>query len=73
METLITFEQGLDITIDWYLNNKDWLKMLHQDNIKNITASNINMKGIILAGIWNKTMSITKGVSKQLLLFMISL
>ncbi|MEO5990331.1 MAG: GDP-mannose 4,6-dehydratase, partial [Ferruginibacter sp.] len=22
----VTFEQGLEITIDWYLNNEDWLK-----------------------------------------------
>jgi dTDP-glucose 4,6-dehydratase len=21
----VTFEQGLEITIDWYLNNQDWL------------------------------------------------
>ena len=21
----VTFEQGLDTTVDWYLNNQDWL------------------------------------------------
>jgi len=22
----VTFEQGLELTIDWYLSNKEWLK-----------------------------------------------
>jgi dTDP-glucose 4,6-dehydratase len=24
-EPSVTFEQGLEITIDWYLNNEEWL------------------------------------------------
>ena len=48
----VTFEEGLEKTIDWYLINKDWLKNVTMGNIKNIIINNINqiVKGIILAG-----------------------
>ena len=31
----VTFEQGLSITIDWYLSNEDWLKNVTSGNYKN--------------------------------------
>ena len=48
----VTFEEGLSKTIDWYLNNEDWLKMLPRVIIKIIikAISDKIMKGIILAG-----------------------
>ena len=38
----VTFEEGLEKTIDWYLANKDWLTMLPVENIRNIIINNIN-------------------------------
>lgn len=29
----VTFEQGIKITIDWYLNNQDWIKRLEQREV----------------------------------------
>ena len=29
-EPSITFEQGIKLTIDWYLNNQDWIKNIEQ-------------------------------------------
>ena len=31
----VTFEQGLSITIDWYLNNKPWLKNITSGQYQN--------------------------------------
>ena len=31
----ITFEEGLSKTIDWYLNNKEWLEDITSGNYKN--------------------------------------
>ena len=31
----VNFEQGLSITIDWYLSNEDWLKNVTSGNYKN--------------------------------------
>ena len=48
----VTFEEGLEKTIDWYLENQNWLKNVTTGNTRNIIQNNINkiMKGIILAG-----------------------
>ena len=29
-EPSLTFEEGIKITIDWYLNNQDWIKSIEQ-------------------------------------------
>ena len=34
-EPTVTFEQGLSQTIDWYLNNEDWLKNVTSGNYQN--------------------------------------
>ena len=31
----VTFEEGLSKTIDWYLNNEDWLKNVTSGNYQN--------------------------------------
>lgn len=31
----VTFEEGLDLTIDWYLNNEEWLNNVVNGNYKN--------------------------------------
>lgn len=31
----VTFEEGLDITIDWYLNNEDWLQSITNGDYQN--------------------------------------
>ena len=31
----VTFEQGLSITIDWYLNNENWLKNVTSGQYQN--------------------------------------
>ena len=28
----ITFEEGIKLTIDWYLNNQDWIKSIENKN-----------------------------------------
>ncbi len=35
----VTFEEGLSITIDWYLNNKDWLRNVTSGEYQNYYAS----------------------------------
>ena len=32
-EPSLTFEEGIKITIDWYLNNQDWIKSLEQKKL----------------------------------------
>ena len=29
-EPSLTFEEGIKITIDWYLNNQDWIKSIEK-------------------------------------------
>ena len=31
----VTFEEGLEKTIDWYLSNEDWLKSVTSGNYQN--------------------------------------
>ena len=31
----VTFEEGLEKTVDWYLNNEEWLKNVTSGNYKN--------------------------------------
>lgn len=37
-EPSVTFEQGIKITIDWYLNNKDWIKHIEEKRTRCIEA-----------------------------------
>lgn len=30
----VTFEEGIKLTIDWYLNNQDWMKSIEEKNAK---------------------------------------
>ena len=38
----VTFEQGLSKTIDWYLNNEEWLNNVTSGNYQTIIKHNIN-------------------------------
>ena len=40
-EPKINFKYGLEKTIDWYLNNKDWVKQL-----KKVSGYNLNRLGL---------------------------
>ncbi len=37
-EPSITFEEGIKITIDWYLNNQDWMKSIEDKKNKEVLA-----------------------------------
>ena len=37
-EPSITFEEGIKITIDWYLNNQDWIKSIEDKKNKEVLA-----------------------------------
>jgi dTDP-glucose 4,6-dehydratase len=34
----VTFEQGLAETIDWYLNNEDWLANINNESYRTYTT-----------------------------------
>ena len=36
----VTFEEGLSITIDWYLNNTSWLDHVRNGSYKNYIKNN---------------------------------
>lgn len=36
----VTFEEGLSLTIDWYLNNKEWMEHIHSGAYKNYCPQN---------------------------------
>ena len=38
----VTFEEGLSKTIDWYLNNEDWLKNVTSGNYMNYYKKQYN-------------------------------
>jgi dTDP-glucose 4,6-dehydratase len=38
----VTFEEGLSVTIDWYLSNEDWLKNVTSGNYKNYYKKQYN-------------------------------
>jgi dTDP-glucose 4,6-dehydratase len=38
----VTFEQGLSITIDWYLNNQDWLNNIINGEYQNYYQKQYN-------------------------------
>ena len=48
----VNFEEGLSITIDWYLSNQIWLNNVVSGDYQIIITNNISriMKGIVLAG-----------------------
>ena len=57
----VTFEEGLAKTIDWYLDNSQWLKTLLQGNIKiiiNYNITNIYERNNFSRGIGYKTLPI---------------
>ena len=34
----LTFEEGIKITIDWYLNNQDWMKNVAAKQLSSVAA-----------------------------------
>jgi len=38
----VTFEQGLSITIDWFLNNQEWLDRVTSGDYQNYYANQYN-------------------------------
>jgi len=40
----VTFEEGLSITIDWYLNNEDWLKNITSGDYQNYYSNQYEKK-----------------------------
>jgi len=40
----VTFEEGLSITIDWYLNNEDWLKNITSGDYQNYYSNQYGKK-----------------------------
>jgi len=41
-EPSVTFEQGLSITIDWFLNNKEWLERVTSGDYQKYYANQYN-------------------------------